>query len=540
MAKTLLVPLSGDSGGVREAAERLLRPDELAVFRLAELRNGGRSVLLAGGFDCLALAGAPPADELGYGLAPLLALAVRPAEVALVDLRSQEVATTRLGRFVARTAPFALGQLGVSAAATALQRAAIPLASRRTGRRHCASELGRLLYLRPFVGSEAATGGSVTHTHEVIRALRASRVEVDAVTTDSAIADTARTDPDPPCEWRVVRAPRLTKGLPASAAFGVDMAILRAGRAAARNTDVIYQRHARFSLAGALLARITGAPLFLEYNGPEDFIGKEWTPTPLRRHLAACERTALSAADRIVVVSEVGRRALVRRGVEPERIVLNPNAVDASRFGVGGAGEVRARHGIAADDLVVGFVGTFGPWHGAPRLARAFVEAAGELAGLHLLLVGDGPEHDVAARIVAEAGFGERMTSVGPVAPSEVPAYLDAADVLASPHVPLADGVEFFGSPTKLYEYMAAGKAIVASRLGQIGDVLRDGETALLVEPGDERELADALRTLAASPRLRAQLGAESRRQAVERHGWRANARRIVDAYRTVARERGA
>ena len=69
--------------------------------------------------------------------------------------------------------------------------------------------------------------------------------------------------------------------------------------------------------------------------------------------------------------------------------------------------------------------------------------------------------------------------------------------------MPLEDGSEFFGSPTKLFEYMAMGKGIVASRLGQIGDVLSDEETALLIEPGNARQLADAILRLSDSRELR-------------------------------------
>jgi glycosyltransferase involved in cell wall biosynthesis len=112
---------------------------------------------------------------------------------------------------------------------------------------------------------------------------------------------------------------------------------------------------------------------------------------------------------------------------------------------------------------------------------------------------------------------------------------LDACDVLVSPHVPLADGSEFFGSPTKLFEYMAMGKGIVASRLGQIGDVLSHEETALLVEPGDARELSEAISRLAKSKDLRERLGAAARRVAVAHHTWEHNARRVLDAYRAWA-----
>src|SRR5262249_4532870 len=115
---------------------------------------------------------------------------------------------------------------------------------------------------------------------------------------------------------------------------------------------------------------------------------------------------------------------------------------------------------------------------------------------------------------------------------NSVPLLLDACDVLVSPHVPLADGSEFFGSPTKLFEYMAMGKGIVASKLGQIGEVLVDGETALLVEPGNVRELSEAIERLGASRELGQRLGAAARRVAVEHHTWKHNAQRVLDAYK--------
>jgi glycosyltransferase involved in cell wall biosynthesis len=130
-----------------------------------------------------------------------------------------------------------------------------------------------------------------------------------------------------------------------------------------------------------------------------------------------------------------------------------------------------------------------------------------------------------------------RTTVTGQVAPSEIPSYLDACDILVAPHVPLPGRVKFFGSPTKLFEYMAASRAIVASRLGQIGDVLEHRVTAWLVEPGDVNNLRAALLELGESAELRRELGENARRRAIEHHSWRLNARRVIDAYAALAEE---
>jgi glycosyltransferase involved in cell wall biosynthesis len=514
--------------------EGLIGPSEPVVFTLAQLANGGRRILRDGRYDTMALVGAPPDDEIGYGFGVFVALLGWPKDVARIDLRDGLVRRQSLLRYVAGAAPFAVGQIAASAAALAAQRLMLPAVRKASGQPTTASKLATLVYLRPAVGSGSPIGGSVTHSHEVIRALRAEGVDVRAYTNDAVIAETAKNDPEPPCHWRVVPTRRAVKAIPASAAAGTDLALVRAALRDARTADAIYQRHARFSLAGALLARVTGKPLFLEYNGPESFMGRHWNATPLQGRLAACENAALAAASRIFVVSDVDRRSLVERGVEPDRIVLNPNGVDTTRFDLGGGSEVRSRHGLESE-FVVGFLGTFGPWHGAPALAQAFVDAAPSLPRAHLLLIGDGPELETTLDILRNAGLDTRATATGPVSPGEIPAYLDACDLLVAPHVPLAGGVDFFGSPTKLFEYMAAGKAIIASRLGQIADVLEHGVTGWLVEPGDVGALTEAMLALADAPALRTELGAQARRQAVERHSWRLNARAVVDAYSGLA-----
>jgi len=150
--------------------------------------------------------------------------------------------------------------------------------------------------------------------------------------------------------------------------------------------------------------------------------------------------------------------------------------------------------------------------------------------------VGDGMYRDEVERIITEAGLRQQVIFVGQVEHQRVPALLDACDLLLSPHAPMTDGSEFFGSPTKLFEYMATGKAIVASRLGQIGEVLVDNETALLVEPGSAQELADAILRLSGSRDLRARLGAAARQAAIERHTWKQNAQRVIDEYLSLSK----
>ena len=111
----------------------------------------------------------------------------------------------------------------------------------------------------------------------------------------------------------------------------------------------------------------------------------------------------------------------------------------------------------------------------------------------------------------------------GPLPREKVVEYLDACDILVSPHIPMPDGSRFFGSPTKVFEYMAMGKGIVASRLEQLAEVLEHDRTAVLVTPGDVDELAAAILDLAVNPAKREALGDAARRAAVEHHSWSRN-----------------
>jgi glycosyltransferase involved in cell wall biosynthesis len=307
-----------------------------------------------------------------------------------------------------------------------------------------------------------------------------------------------------------------------------SLLLLARGAAPATQVDFIYQRYSRFNWSGVLLSAVTGLPLALEFNGSEIWVSRNWDPIGLLRLLKRFERLNQRAADLIFVVSDVERRNLIDAGVSPAKIIVNPNGVDPERFRPECGGREIRRSLCIDDRTVVGFVGTFGPWHGAPVLAEAATLINDPGSRCHFVFIGGGEQRAQTESIIESAGV--RATFTGSISHEKVPAYLDACDILASPHVPSTDGSEFFGSPTKLFEYLAMGKGIVASRLSQVGEVIVDGENGLLVEPGDADGLARAIERLAVDGELRSRLGAAARKTAIERYTWRHNAARVFDA----------
>jgi len=385
----------------------------------------------------------------------------------------------------------------------------------------------RVVFLRSTPGPGTQAGGAASHIKGVVEGLESLGLEVRIISNDQIAGLDHSED-----RFEII-PPQPGGGSRALFDIHNNLVFTRGAVPLIERIrpDFIYQRYARFSWAGVVAANRIKRPLLLEYNGSEVWVGKHWDHVGNLDLLERYERLNLDAAARIFVVSEVERRNLEARGVASGKIVVNPNGVDVERFRPGVRGvEARRELQIADDEVVAGFVGTFGPWHGVEKLAEAIRKIPADVK-VRFLLVGSGSLH---AAVEKQLEGDKRVIFTGAVAHDRVAKLLDACDVLVAPHVPLADGSEFFGSPTKIFEYMAMGKGIVASRLGQIGEVLVDGETALLVEPGDVEELRASILRLVESEELRKRLGARAREVAEREHTWKRNAQRVLDAYKSL------
>jgi glycosyltransferase involved in cell wall biosynthesis len=283
--------------------------------------------------------------------------------------------------------------------------------------------------------------------------------------------------------------------------------------------DFVFERYSRFGVAGVLTSRRLGVPHLLNVHAQLAWEAATFRGQALADGVQELEAIAFEQASRIVVNSAELRGQLIESGVGPEKVHVVVNGVHLDRFRP--EGPVR-RPVKDADAIVLGFVGSLKPWHGLELLAEAFRRLSRD-PRWHLLVVGDGPERKV-VRALAEELPG-RVTATGAVPLAEVPEWTRGADLTVAPYPALE---RFYYSPLKVLESLACGRAVVASGIGQVNELVRDGETGLLVPPGEVEALVAALRRFADEPELGPRLGLAARQDAEARHSWTARARELV------------
>jgi len=250
------------------------------------------------------------------------------------------------------------------------------------------------------------------------------------------------------------------------------------------------------SLLAVPAARLAGAPVVIvsqrcSYDATVPFLWR-WIARRLHRY-----------ADRVIVNSQAALREEDAGGVPADRLLYIPNAIDVS---IGAAGD-RAAFGLPAGPLAV-CVGQLAREKGHLYLLAAWAQVRERVSDATLVLVGDGPlraELEAAAR---RYGVADRVRFLGRRHDAHRLAGCADLCVLAS----LTEGM-----PNALLEAMAAGRAVVATRVGGIPDLVEDGHTGLLVPPAQPAALAEALVALLLDPARRAQLGEAGRRRAQER-----------------------
>jgi glycosyltransferase involved in cell wall biosynthesis len=290
----------------------------------------------------------------------------------------------------------------------------------------------------------------------------------------------------------------------------LSLASLVMGLPRTLRAPVVYEAHT--IAAEAAQARpdlLTGAPAA--------------SPSKLKR-LDAREARVWRGADGYVTITDGLRRELERRFGPRSRVAVIPDGVRAA---------LHADTTERADDrpFTIGYAGHLYPWKGVDLI----VEAVAALPETRALIVGGHDKEPDLARVKAFAtqlDCASRITFTGLVPPAQVATHLRAADVLVLPN-PRSAISNAHTSPLKLFEYMAAGRPIVASDLPSIGEVLSDGTNALLVEPGNPQALVAGIRRIMDDPELAARLAAQAAAD-VRDYTWARRAERLETLLTTL------
>ena len=289
--------------------------------------------------------------------------------------------------------------------------------------------------------------------------------------------------------------------------------------------DFVYERYALFGFGGLELARALAVPHLLEVNAPLCLEHERVRGLHLGDLARAIERRTWSGTGALLAVSApLGERA-IDLGAAPERVHVVPNGVASERFDTGPEAGARCRAALGlGHGPVIGFVGSLKAWHGTDVLLRAFALLQPRLPHARLLLVGDGPTAEELRRDAMLLGIHDAVHFTGAVEHSAIPALLAAMDVAVAPYLPAED---FYFSPIKVFEYMAAGRPVVASRLGEMTALAADG-LLHAVEPGDVPALAGALEAVLGAPQAAGARAERARAWVRRERTWQANARRAV------------
>lgn len=298
------------------------------------------------------------------------------------------------------------------------------------------------------------------------------------------------------------------------------------GRAVSRlRPDFIYERYALFNVAGVVLARWRRVPLILEVNTPYAQAWARYYGLYLRGLARAIERRTLLAADHIITVTHVQKRMLAEQGIPAERITVCHNAIAPGEFDPGSASAEALRRQLGLREVVVGFVGTMNRWQGIDRFPEVIRTVLAARDDVSFLFVGDGEFRPELERFCEREGFIGRVVFTGRKPHHEVSGLVAAMDIT------VLLNSNAYGSPMKVFEYLAMEKAVIAPTVEPVLEVLREGETGLLIAPGDAPAMAQRILQLAGDPGLRRRLGQAGRAYVVAHHTWERNAATVIDVH---------
>ncbi|MFC0675720.1 glycosyltransferase [Brachybacterium hainanense] len=291
-------------------------------------------------------------------------------------------------------------------------------------------------------------------------------------------------------------------------------------------------------LAAVRTGNLLGIPSVYEVRGLWEVTrgsrDPEWARSDQYRYIARMEADAARGATRVLAITAALKEELVGRGVDEDKIVLVPNGVDTERFAPLPRDEQLAEELGVAGKSVIGYVGTVVDYEGLDLLLEAAARLKTGREDFHVLVVGDGAKLEELQASAAERGLEDVVTFTGRVPHEEVERYYSIIDVTPFPRLPLP--VCEMVSPLKPFEAMAMGKAVIASDVAALAEIVTPGRNGLLHAKGSAESLTEQLTVLLEDPELAARLGHQAREWVVAERDWRQLAATVAGVYAEIVR----
>jgi glycosyltransferase involved in cell wall biosynthesis len=312
-------------------------------------------------------------------------------------------------------------------------------------------------------------------------------------------------------------------------AFFESLRFAIACRQELKDYDLFLERVSWMGYGGALASKWLRIPLILEYNGDplDDLLAKNLVPKGVQLQISKLlMKSNLKAASHLVASGEGWRKNCVEKwGIDADRITTVENGTELVCLLK--REQLKSFQSESGSPLKIVYLGGFYPWHGVSILLSAFATAKGNGVKAELVLIGSGVGESEARQRVDSLGIADAVKFTGQLAISEYGPLLASADIGVSPYCGWA---EFSG--LKLFDYKAAGLAIIAS--GKDGNpvTLKQGITGWIVPPCDQEALAEAICTLYFDPSLRINMGRQSRLEAEKLHSWEYTAKQLEQVFK--------
>jgi len=294
----------------------------------------------------------------------------------------------------------------------------------------------------------------------------------------------------------------------------------------------IYERYAFYNIAGALMSKKYNIPLIVEVNelsGHERVRGQIMVPLAKK-----IEKLIFNQATLILVVSDFLKEHIAKMINSDRKILVIPNGVSRewveTEIPQSEIKGLQERLNITGKK-VIGFVGGLDHWHSFDFLLELIGELKRNFSDIVLLIVGDGPLREYILSTADKLGLHDSIIITGIVPHEEVPKYISLFDIAIIPHS------NEFRSPIKLFEYMAAGKAVVAPATIPIKSVIKDRINGAIFKLGIKEDALETINNLFINNQLREDIGKNAKNTIRDNYLWEKHSLNIVNELRRIALE---